>query len=108
MNAQKHIFPIAIKIHLFSGQPIISVSFPTKDETIQLGLTALPFTQQLAVIGDLLSLVFSSFFLEWLHLHSLLNNCTAQYPLCHSFVGVLRQGIDTFSVYSENAADVPN
>ena len=71
LNSQKHIFPMAIKIHLFSG-PLIRVyylSFPIKDETIQLGLTALPVTQQLALIGDLLSLLFPSFFLEWLPSH---------------------------------------
>ena len=69
LNAQKYIFPMTIKIHLFSEQPILFLS-PIKDETIQLGWTCLPVTQQLAVIGELLSLVFPSFFLEWLPSHS--------------------------------------
>ena len=109
LNTQEHIFPMAIKIHLFSGQPMLHVFiFSNEDETIQLGLTALSVTQQLAVIGNLLSLVFPSFFLEWLPSHSLLNSCTAQNALCHSFVAGLRQGMETFSVCSENAADVSN
>ena len=104
LNGQKRIFPMAIKIHLFSGQPILFIFSDKRwNDSIRFdGSTS----HTAACCYRWPS--FSCFSL-WLPSHCLLNNCTAQYLLqCHSFVAGLRQGIDTFSVYSENAADVPN
>ena len=84
------------------------LSFPMIYSSSRFEFEALPVTQQLAVIGGLLSLFFSALlFFEWLPSHCLLDNCPAQHPLCHTFVAGLR-GMNSFSVYFEDVAEVAN